>query len=460
MAPLRSSTRLSGARVKYTDDPFRAAGLSDEGSSSSEEVTNKKSRRKGNKGKNVAKDDSDEEFADIPRNDGASEEEEEEEEEQDDADADASEDDHGIPGDTKSRAKIREKLMKRPRKIKELRVDDQESPNETHFRGVWGSMDTLTKPISMRLTFGTDSRDLLAVLYGTDLWHRGVDAALPSRASLDRAAIITDYGYGKSFGLEPEQMTIERTRAWDWYYDPHIGGTLRQKQQIERIDDDEVRRTYMPLPKKDKHTIIIGPADSQVVFKVGQNESVDFGEAWEKSKPEGEGNSNPSSQSPDGEAKRKAREGWILNIGSKIQCLDWAPNQEGLDQYLAISAPISDEQKKHYSNPVEAKTAPSFTPSPPYPHVLQVWAFKARPDDGLTKTLDTGFKPIRRLALCTNWGDLRRMSWCPAARDPREEDEEETRSNIGLIAGIWGDGYVRVLDVSISKASGASEFCK
>lgn len=138
----------------------------------------------------------------------------------------------------------------------------------------------------------------------------------------------------------------------------------------------------------------------------------------------------------------------------------WAPNQDGLVQYLAIITPITEEQKSHYPDPLADKAAPAFRPSAPYPSALQIWAFKARREDSLTKTLDMEFKPRLRLALCTDWGDLRRISWCPCPRAKRDEDEEDVLKNVGLLAGVWGDGCVRVLDIKTGRDPNTTEFCK
>lgn len=274
---------------------------------------------------------------------------------------------------------------------------------------------------------------------------------LPSRSSLDHAGNASDYGVGLSFGIDPELVKTERSRGWDWYYDADIGGRKRRKQRMEEIGEDDARRIYLPSPEKEEHTVIVGPVDNHVVFKLRQNESLDFGEAWAQASDK---------KSPEQPGSR-AREGWILNVGSKIQCLEWAPNARGPTQYLAVVAPTSGERKKRVDSPVDPK-ASSFSPSPPYPSALRIYAFKAKLDGGLTKRLDMGFKPRLSLALCTDWGDLRRISWCPVARDPQEEEEEEQEDSfkIGLLAGIWGDGRVRVLDVRMRKDCGTPEFCK
>lgn len=461
MAPARRSTRLIGARTKYTVDPFKAAGVSDD--SGSEEETNQAEKKGGKAEMNVDDSSSDVEFVDA---DAGDDDEGDEGEEDYYGENDASEEGEGEEEELEDIEDDGKPGISSQRYTRKRRLDGTVAlaDDETHSRGIWNPSEHVSKPVHLRVTFGTDERDLLAMIYSRDRWYRGVDSTLPTRASLNEAQSAPDYGFGQSFGVEPEEMNRERTRGWDWYYDADVGGRFRKKQRIEKIGEEDARKTYMPLPKKGKHTVIIGPAANQKVFRLGQNESINFGEAWGefKSRKKGGSKAEKSDETAAGSAgtKRKLREGWILNMGNKVQCLAWAPNQRGLTQYLAIVAPISDEQRKSYVDATEPKAAPAFSPSPPYPSTLQLWAFKAARDDSLTKTLDTGFLPRLRLALCTDWGDLRRISWCPMARATRDEDDEDAMKNIGLLAGVWGDGKVRVLDIRMSRDPGATEFCK
>lgn len=478
MAPARRSSRLSGPRTRYTDDPFEVAGIS--GESGSEEAA----RAPRGKGKRRANRDisSDEEFANVGDGD-------EEEDFEDANEDDVLEDEEGgpLPGmdvvsedeeisDAEGKAADGEVLVMRSRYNKKRRPDGTLAlgPDETHYRGIWNPVEHVGKGVHLRLTFGTDERDLLAMVYARDRWFRGVDSTFPTRASLDEAQTMSNYGCGQTFGVDPEEMKREATRGWDWYYDDNIGGRFRKRQRIEKISEEEARRVYLPRPKKEKHTVIIGPTDNRIVTELGQEECLDFGEAWSEvkarkrkdAKPSEDTKTHPSSSVADEalndstQKPRKLREGWILNMGNKVQCLAWAPNQGGLTQYLAVVVPITEEQKKEYTKQAEPKGAPAFTPSELYPAALQIWSFKAKKDDIFTRRLDMTFKPKLRLVLCTDWGDLRRISWCPMARASREEDDEDISKNLGLLAGVWGDGTVKVLDIKLSRDPNATEFCK
>ncbi|KKK19944.1 hypothetical protein ARAM_005466 [Aspergillus rambellii] len=464
MPRARRSNRLSGAPKKYVEDPF----ASEESESNSVEETGALSRNKGKQP--VHQESSDEEFQAPPGENEDEEEEAEEGGEEEEEEEDGDEDDEGVAPEIEDEEdgdgqgggggplQRRKKALtfSQPRYNKKRHADGTIalSGEEMHSRGTWNPTEHVAKSVHLQVVFGIDDRDLLAILYSRSRWHRGLDSGFPSRASLNEAQKLPDYTYGATFGLEPEDLKRESTRGWDWYYGHGAGERFGKRQRIERIKEKEARQIYMPTPKQGKHTVLVGPANDQRAYTIGQNESFDFGDAWT-------GASQQKNQKETGKVsatKKKKRQGWIINVGNRIQCMAWAPNHNGLNQYLAIVAPISKEQKEMYPDPLKDHAAPAFRASAPYPCALQLWAFKAEKGESLTRTIDMSFKPRLRLALCTNWGDLRRMAWCPMTREPRDEDEEDTLRNVGLLAGVWGDGYVRVIDVKSSRDPNETDF--
>ncbi|RJE18822.1 hypothetical protein PHISCL_08839 [Aspergillus sclerotialis] len=455
--PARRSTRLGGTRTKYTNDPFAAAGLS-------EDSDEEKSPKKKGKSKVEYEDDlsfSDEEFA-APQEDeeeqesaGNASEDEEEEPPESLMELDGS-DEREVDAKSKPR---RSRGIRQPLTVDgKIMVDD----GFMHSRGMFNPQAHTGKNLNLQVNFGTDERDQLAMIYTRDRWFRGIDSIFPTRDSLNEVESFPTYGYGLTFGSDPEEVKRERTHGWDWYYDADIGGRFRKRQRLERVEEDEVRQIYMPQ-SMGRHTVLIGPVDNQTVIELEQNEAFNFGEAWEERNSR-KMDTNASKKAPKAKQtstqNRKVREGWIINFGHKIQAMEWAPNQPGLTQYLAVVAPISEEQKRNRTAPLEGKVAPAFRPSAPYPCTLQIWAFRAQKEDSLTKTMDMRFKPRLRLALCTDWGDLRCFAWCPMGRDTREEDEEDVQRNIGLLAGVWGDGVLRVIDVKMPRGADATEYYK
>ncbi|KAL4928396.1 transcription factor TFIIIC subunit TFC6 [Aspergillus undulatus] len=461
--PSRRSGRLSGVRKTYTFDPLADE---DPDSNNPEETSQSKGKRP------VRKDDdeSDEEFQ------GQEEEEEDDEDEVfEDEDAGAGNgvevEDADEPVPSAGEEETKGRRRKGPRKPAASRSAQLDLPRttksrlpdgtialtgeETHSRGNWNPLEHVGKSIHLQVTFGLDERDLLAVLYTRDRWSRGTDSTFPTRVSLDEAGTLRDYKYGSTFGIELENMERERTSGWDWYYDDESKGRFRKRLRLEKITEEEARETFLPKSKQGKHTVLMGPSDNQVEFNLGQYDILNFGDAW------GQLKGQKKSKTAEDEARsKKKRQGWILNIGQRIQCIAWTPNQNGLDQYLAVVAPVSPEQKETVPDPLEDYAAPAFRSSAPYPCALQIWAFRASKEGKVTKSIDMSFQPCLRLVLGTKWGDLRRMVWCHIPREPRDEDEEGGYKSLGLLAGIWGDGYVRVLDIKVSKDPNSTEFYK
>ncbi|THC98971.1 hypothetical protein EYZ11_001522 [Aspergillus tanneri] len=449
MPRTRRSNRQSGPRTKYTDDPFEMAGVSDE--SAPEETRPPQSKGKAAVSQAQGSS-SDEEFkmADEANEDNPDDSSDDEDDDGDMVPENDGDEDEPMSEDSEP-ARSRRHLKTPAARPKSARKRHTDGPfvsadDETHSRGSWNPAEHLGKADHFRVTFGTDDRDLLSILHARDIWSGGLDSTFPTRSSLDEAQKASGYRYGLTFGAEPEDLERERTRGWDWYYAEDVGGRIRKRQRIEKISERQVRQAYLPRPREQKHKVFIGPVDDQKLFTLAQHESVDFGEAWPETKDSTR-------------TKKTKRQGWILNMGQRVKCMAWAPNQPGLTQYLAMVAPLLEEQKVNYARPLDAG-APAFSPSAPYPCALQLWAFKAAKDDSFTKKLDMSSKPRLRLTLCTNWGDLKRIAWCPMARDSRDEDDEDALKNIGLLAGIWGDGCVRVIDVKLSRDPRKTEFCR
>ena len=452
----RRSGRLKGPRAVYVDDPFKAAGLSDDEDSIEQEIP-----RKG-KNKRAPTEDSasDDEFV-AGSGEEADERIEEEDEAEDEPEGEL-EEDFGSEADASDPEEMEiDDIENTPRKersmsyqqdasVRKRRADGTVVPSaeETHTRGIIEPRDHLSKGTYYTLTFGSDDRDLMPAVHFRMRWNKGVDAVFPSRYTLEETEKKPEYLYGPTFGVHPDDVLKESTRGWDWYYDRDIGERFRKRQRIETIEESMAFQKYLPQPDARKHGILLGPHDNQQLFELGYHESFDFGKAWE----------NPNSKKDSlGDEIKRIREGWILNIGHKAHCMAWAPNQNGLTQYLAVAAPITEDQKNQYRSE-DSEPISSFQPSEPFPSALQIWEFKGKPSETLTMALDMDSKPRLRQVLCADWGDLRRVVWCTLPRTERVEDKEEENESIGLLATVWGDGYVRVLDIKTRRGSQETEF--
>ncbi|KAF2111758.1 hypothetical protein BDV96DRAFT_581726 [Lophiotrema nucula] len=150
------------------------------------------------------------------------------------------------------------------------------------------------------------------------------------------------------------------------------------------------------------------------------------------------------------------RRGWVLYLGTRLQETQWAPIEKGSTQYLAVAVEQKRMTGRQYK-PMENPKAPAFTATKGFPASIQIWAFD--PDEA--DRLDPKKEPRLELVLCTAWGAPKALRWCPIA--PAETVTESTEGltvHLGLLAGIWSDGKVRILEVSFQKSVAISKETK
>lgn len=483
MAP-RRSIRRAATRKSYTEDAFEAIGLEDD-----EDVEHvaKPSASEESKGKSRKRqrDESDDEFVEeavaAEENDEDEEDEIVKEEEEQEADAEESK----KAAARLSNLSITARGSRTPNSnAARQRRDDGTilfKPTDTHTRGAYNPSEHVGKSMHIKLSFGTDDRDLLATAAARTQWSLGVDATFPTRNALENAPSADEFGPGAAHGTSAEELEREATEAWDWYYDANYGPAFRKRQRVEKIGKQRAEQIYLHRPSKSSHKIIYGPSENLSTAHLGQLESLNFGDAWKyrdethkKGKTsdtakKGRGrkkigtssspvNDDEPSDIPAG-PRRKNHYGWILNLSGKIQALGWAPNQDGLTQYLAVSVPISSEQEKENDPPEPPVASRAFSASPPYPGAVQIWSFDAEDrKDGMIKTINVNSKPKLRQVLCMNFGHIRKIYWCRFSR--RRRDEEVVGADLGLLACVFSDGRTRVFDVKVNKNAESTEYRK
>ncbi|KAJ5287570.1 hypothetical protein N7478_003256 [Penicillium angulare] len=451
----RRSGRNKGPRTVYTEDPFVSAGISDE-SSSEKETPAPKGKERIRQNEDSASEDefvagSDHEIDDGDEGEDSANEEAEYDEEMGEANEDDNEDDF-MEIDEISNSSKKKKVSASKLSANALQTARDASfipKDKTHYRGILETRDQVSKLMHYILTYGSDDRDMGLAIHMRGRWRLGRDSTFPTRLSLEQTDGESDSPHGFRLGITAKDLEEERNTGWAWYCDKEIGGKFRGKQQLgKKMKEVEARQQYLPQPRPQTHKVLMGPSDSQHAFDLGYHDCIDLSQAWDDKPPK-------KSTQPAG---TKMREGWLINIGQKIQCMAWAPNQDGLSQYLAVSAPITSEQKKKYqTNANEPSSA--FSPSSPYPAAIQIWEFTAKAVGDQTHTIDMDHKPHFRLALCSEWGDLRQMAWCPMGREKQSATADES-VDIGLLAGIWGDGRLRVLQIKLQPRSDALQIVK
>ena len=304
--------------------------------------------------------------------------------------------------------------------------------SDVHSRGmVENLMQADHEKSRIRLFAGSGIEDIVHVVRSRDQW--AADPTLPSKEKLCHQISHTE-----------EKRQMEATVGWDWYYDQGGRDSFAKKQNVRKLSLEE-GVAYLPEAANSTLSFLMGPYGRQQVSTLALSESLDLEEAWHTA-------SGRSEKNLEGLVSHKRqRLGWMLNVGNRVRCLDWAPNHRGKRQYLALAV-----AKASTSIPsATPNEAPAFTPSSPSPSGVQIWAFEAS-----TNSTGDSRPPELQQVLCTEWGEVNQVKWCHV---PRAERNEALigRISIGLLAGIWSDGCARVLDVQLEKDQGVvTSYCK
>jgi transcription factor C subunit 6 len=322
------------------------------------------------------------------------------------------------------------RLVKRRRK----RRPNQEagpmpvSAGTLYVRGVSDRIEQKTSQANHRLLhFGASSNDLAAIEAAKRKWL--YDAKLPSRIS-DANGFR---GMHTSFFITEEACATDARSQRKWWFDSGGLDVFRDAQAFTDIDGNSAL-AFMPETQETQAEALpfrMGPFGTQTHFELRAGHHCSIRNAWQPRPP----GSRDATQLP-----KDYKRGFVLNLGAKVNCLDWAPNQNGPNQYLAASV-LTEQQPSIVS--FEAPEAPAFTPQPPRKSNIQVWKFR-KSTEGY---VDTDSTPELGLVLCTNWGDVRVLKWCPMPY----ASNKQTDGHLGLLAGVWSDGAIRVLSISLSQ---------
>jgi len=283
--------------------------------------------------------------------------------------------------------------------------------------------------------FGPTPEDQAPPMKGHYKWRN--EPTIPSRKP-------NNGGFGgmkTTFSLTDQQLKQEADEGWDWYEVEGGKEAFQAGQTSSRLSVAE-GQTYMPSFETPPFSFVMGPYQEQRLFTLPVGSFMNLNEAWFPTPP-------ASGERPLRQDPRSRRDGWVINLGQKVQCLDWAPNIEGARQFVAVSTvPVVDTRTGE--SPSQTSSAPAFTPQRPYKSSIQIWEVTANAKG----RVDINSPPILAKVICTAWGDITSLKWCPA---PRKHAQPSDPATLGLLAGLWGDGAVRILDVSVPP-SGECEY--
>ncbi|KAH0131476.1 hypothetical protein KCU66_g2940, partial [Aureobasidium melanogenum] len=296
-----------------------------------------------------------------------------------------------------------------------------------------------SKELQRLFFFGPAKDDQMPALKSHYRW--GAELTIPSHEANAGGfgGFTTSYYHGDA------AIKSESEDGWNWYEKEGGRETFRSRQPSTFLSPREAQ-IYISPAAHQTCQVLMGPYKRQSLFELKLHASLDLNDPWV---PQASSVSTPA---PAQDAKSQ-RNGWMLNLGEKIQHLEWAPNLSGSRQFLAVTtSPLigSDPEEQNFSAPY----APAFAPRPPSKSSIQIWEFCATSQG----RIDATCAPILRKVICSEWGDVKTFRWCPMPRHSLAEQASE-RLNLGLLAGIWADGALRVLDVFVSaKDVGETEY--
>ncbi|KAF2235417.1 hypothetical protein EV356DRAFT_500282 [Viridothelium virens] len=330
---------------------------------------------------------------------------------------------------------------KKPQKLR-AHVRENKDGITLYTRGTDDFQKSIAKGARLQHSLGQDPDDIIPYVLSRDKWNN--DTTLPSRYASETG----NGGMRRSFFHTEEMQNQEMDEGWQWYYDQQGEDTIREKQSLSSLDQEEAKR-YMTF-ESPAQTLFIGPKN-QIMQILQLGDYLDISKPWQSE-------ATSAVDSETASPKVSERRGWVMNLGSKkVQCLDWVSNRQGHTQYLAVAV----EKGGRYADnkPFEAANAPAFAPQPPTPASLHIWSFEATSiSENGSWTMNSTFTPRMRLVLCTDWGDIRTFKWCPMPDRDRSESAQQSATRLGLMAGIWADGFLRVIDVSHTASKDETQY--
>ncbi|OQO10760.1 hypothetical protein B0A48_04060 [Cryoendolithus antarcticus] len=286
---------------------------------------------------------------------------------------------------------------------------------------------SVKKQLTIELLFGRDPDDWARVKVACDKWDQ--EGPLPGLREPD---VKGKGGFHYSYWQGDEGRQREIDEGWKWYFEQGGRDRFQDSQNFTKITPKEAR-AYDLVGDASDRAFLMGPVSTPNLTKLARHQSVSIDDAW----------SAISDRSHDAKPKRS---GFVLNLGARVRCLEWAPNQDNDYQYLVMST--LPEIQVGASNGASA-----YVPRPASPANIQIWQF-ATDGEGQMRH-DTA--PLLNTVLCNTWGNAKALQWCPSSRKPLET--KKTRS-LGLLAGVWADGGLRVLDITVSRNPTATTYLR
>ncbi|EME88850.1 uncharacterized protein MYCFIDRAFT_159998 [Pseudocercospora fijiensis CIRAD86] len=312
-------------------------------------------------------------------------------------------DDMSIASDPEPPAK------KPTRKAKRLAIPENQRP---FTRGTPDNIhNRLTKKERRKYFFGTGEFDADILMKARARW--GAEICFPSRKASKSGA------GGFSYSVAYEKAIKESQKNWKWYSNDGGKEWFSQRQQISTMGEQDAQ-DYMPVDVSNERHFLMGAVNQQKLHTLQPRESLPLHEPFRKDPEPG--------QKWKEVRPAEYKSGFLLNLGARVHCLDWVPNQPGSKQYIAISVLPTRPSD-------ETPEAPAFAPHPQHLSSIQIWELSASE----AGHIDSSVPPKLSLVIGAEMGDVKVLKWCPVPATGMD--------SLGLLACVSFDGSIRVIDV-------------
>lgn len=304
-----------------------------------------------------------------------------------------------------------------------IKVRNVDAENKLRTRGVPDFDKIGGHEPRLKNLFGPDGQHLRPVLASRDYWSSQETFPIKKPGRVDPGQTELG-GLRRSFFEKEGTREKESEVLKQWYR--HTGKMVFEASQATKELSKDEAKVYMRNDGPESLNVLTGPVDSPQVTALEKGTYMHVGQSF-----------------PDKDSRR----GWLFNSGSRIQDAQWATKEDSRTQYVAVAVeqrPMDGNRPK----PMEIPKAPAFSATVPFPASIQIWAFEAT-EEG---ELDSSKEPRLELVVCANWGAPKQLRWCPvAAADTNADSDTETETHIGMLAVIWSDGRVRILNLCVPK---------
>lgn len=314
----------------------------------------------------------------------------------------------------------------------------------SQHRGLKDIPKSASNNVLYPLLFGPDQKDLEPILHAREWWLKAQDATLPSRSTLTK--VESSYNFLTKRTEERAEKAFQETHTGHALPDPRLhdkkqrnkeasylnltmqatDSDLRRLQLHQRLNviDETIAQARQYLPEGSSHSVVHGSPQAQRMSNIQTHEAAAFGaeSSFEVGEP---------------------HQGWLLNVGEKVQALSWAP-VIGTTQFLALSTRCTPAQRETESTP-QRPFGPAFSPSASYVSSIQLWTVDPLSSDRDSYLgLNMEKPPQLATVIGTNYGDIRCLEWAPASS--RNTAIEAPR----LLALLSSDSHVRILAVDLN----------